>query len=324
MFRPGRAIPILAASLLALSAASVCAQTAEITLTASRVTWEVAPGQTVDAYAYNGTVPGPELRFRMGDPVRVTLINDLPEPTTIHWHGVAVPSGMDGVPGVSAPEVAPGGRFTYQFTAPAPGTYWYHPHFNSAAQIARGLYGLLIVDPAEGPSADFQSEFSLVIGELGMGARTMMLSGRGTGGMGGGMGPGMGGGMGPGMGGGMGPGMGGPEMASMGGSLLINGKTGPAIPDLRVRRGDRVLFRMVNTGNMVHPMHIHGMHWTVTATDGFDLPAPYRKDTLPLNAGERFDAVLDADNPGTWMIHCHNLMHTADGETGLTFRLIVE
>jgi manganese oxidase len=309
MIRPGRATPILTACLLALSVASLRGQTGEITLTASRVSWEVASGQTVDAYAYNGTVPGPELRFRTGDPVRVTLINDLPEPTTIHWHGVAVPSGMDGVPGISAPEVAPGGRFTYQFTAPAPGTYWYHPHFNSAAQIARGLYGLLVVDAAEGPSPDIQSEFSLVIGETGAGSRTMMLPGRGAGG---------------GMGGRMGLGMGGSEMGGMGGSLLINGKTGPAIPDVHVRRGDRVLFRMVNTGNMVHPMHVHGMHWTVTATDGFDLPAPYRKDTLPLNAGERFDAILDADNPGTWMIHCHNLMHTGDGETGLTFRLIVE
>lgn len=309
MTRRGRHPSILAACLLASAAGNLRSETHEITLTASRVSWEVAPGQTVDAYAYNGTVPGPELRFRTGDPVRVTLINDLPEPTTIHWHGVAVPSGMDGVPGVSAPEVAPGGRFTYQFTAPEPGTYWYHPHFNSAAQIARGLYGLLIVDPAEGPSPGFQSEFSLVIGEHGMGGRTMMLPGRGTGG---------------GMGSGMGPGMGGPGMGPMGGDLLINGKTGPAIPDLHVRRGDRVLFRMVNTGNMVHPMHVHGMHWTVTATDGFDLPAPYRKDTLPLNAGERFDAVLDADNPGTWMIHCHNLMHTGDGETGLSFRLIVD
>ena len=140
MSRPGRATPILAACLLTLSAASLRGQTGEITLTASRVTWEVAPGQTVDAYAYNGTVPGPELRFRTGDPVRVTLLNDLPEPTTIHWHGIAVPSGMDGVPGISAPEVAPGGRFTYQFTAPAPGTYLVSPPLQQrGADRARAL-----------------------------------------------------------------------------------------------------------------------------------------------------------------------------------------
>ena len=309
-----RRIAIFLGALLGLSALGLKAETREVTLTASSISWEIAPGQSIAAYAYNGTVPGPELRFRTGDSVRITLVNDLPEPTTIHWHGVPVPNGMDGVPDVSAPSVAPGGRFTYQFTAPAPGTYWYHPHFDSAAQIARGLYGLLIVDPAEGPSPNVQSELSLVIGEYGMGNRTMALPTRGTGGGMGGSGMG-----GSGMGG---PGMG--AMGAMGGELLINGKTGPAIPDLHVRRGDRVLFRMVNTGNMVHPMHVHGMHWTVTATDGFDLPAPYRKDTLALNAGERYDAVLDADNPGIWMIHCHNLMHTGDGGTGLSFRIIVE
>ena len=321
MTRPGRLTSILATSLLAIAVGSLRGETREVTLTASAVSWEISPGQSIAAYAYNGTVPGPELRFRTGDLVRITLVNDLPEPTTIHWHGVPVPNGMDGVPEVSAPLVAPGGRFTYQFTAPAPGTYWYHPHFDSAAQIALGLYGLLIVDPADGPSPNVQSELSLVIGEYGMESRTMALSPRGTdGGMGGsGMGgSGMGG---SGMGG---PSMGGSGMGPMGGELLINGKTGPAIPDLHVRRGTRVLFRMVNTGNMVHPMHVHGMHWTVTATDGFDLPAPYRKDTLPLNAGERYDAVLDADNPGIWMIHCHNLMHTGDDGTGLSFRLVVE
>ena len=293
------------------------AEVREITLTASPVTWEIAPGQTIEAYAYNGTVPGPEIRVQTGDDVRITLVNDLPEATTIHWHGVPVPNGMDGVPGVSAPEIAPGGRFTYRFTAPAPGTYWYHPHFDSAAQISRGLYGLLIVDPAAGAARAWDREFSMIIGESTMVGRTMEVPMRGSG-SGSGMGGGMGGGMTGGMGGGGGTGV------MMGDGLLINGKTAPAIPDLHVRRGERILFRMVNTGNMVHPMHVHGLHWQVVATDGFDVPAPYRKDTLPLNAGERYDGILLADNPGIWMIHCHNLMHTDDGQTGLAFRLIVE
>jgi FtsP/CotA-like multicopper oxidase with cupredoxin domain len=110
-------------------------------------------------------------------------------------------------------------------------------------------------------------------------------------------------------------------------TLLINGKTGPYVPDLRVRKGEKVLFRMVNTGNMVHPMHLHGMSWSVIATDGFAIPAPYRKDTLPLNAGERYDVLLDANNPGTWMLHCHNLQHVgenASGATGLTMLVVVE
>ena len=308
-----RRFPFVVLAMLAVVRGGLRAEVRELTLTASPIAWEVEPGRTIEAYAYNGTVPGPEIRVRTGDDVRVTLINDLPESTTIHWHGVAVPNGMDGVPGISAPEIAPGGRFTYQFTAPAPGTYWYHPHFDSAAQIARGLYGLLIVDPPASASPAWDRELSMVIGENSMAGRTMIVPDRGTG-----NGSGMGGGLGGGMGSGGGAG------SMMGDGLLINGKTAPAIPDVHVRRGERILFRMVNTGNMVHPMHVHGMHWQVVATDGFDLPAPYRKDTLPLNAGERYDAILTADNPGIWMIHCHNLIHTEDGRTGLAFRLIVE
>ena len=287
----------------------------DVTLTAAPATVEVAPGVTMSAWAYNGTVPGPVLRYHQGDTVRVTLVNDLPEATSIHWHGIPVPNGMDGVPGVSAPAVQPGQSFTYVFTAPPPGTYWYHPHADSAYQIGAGLYGLLIVDPPAGTSVAWTREALVVIGEQWNG----MMSSSGMGGMGSGM-PGM-------------PGSG-PRMpvapragAMMAGALLINGKTAPAIPDISVQRGEKVLFRFVNTGDMVHPMHVHGMHWLVTASDGFDLSSPYAKDTLPVNAGERYDAILDADNPGIWMVHCHNLMHvgeSAAGMTGLVFRLIVQ
>jgi manganese oxidase len=286
---------------LLASAGTARAATREFTFVAAPTRWEIAPGRSVSAYAYNGTLPGPEIHVREGDLLRVTLVNRLPEPTTIHWHGVPVPNGMDGVPGVTAPVVPPGGTFTYEFLAPSPGTYWYHPHHDSAAQIARGLYGLLIVDPPDG-SRSWDLEVPLVVGEFG--ASPMAGSG-GMGGMGGGMG---------------GAGM----MAS---TLLINGKTAPAIPEVRVKRGKKVLFRMVNTGNMVHPMHVHGMRWEVLATDGFDVPAPYRKDTLPVNAGERFDASLLADNPGRWLVHCHNLQHvgeSAGSMTGLVFELVVE
>ena len=281
-------------------AASARGATHDVVLTASAARWDAGGGRFVTAWTYNGSVPGPEIRVSKGDTVRVTLVNDLPEPTTIHWHGVPVPNGMDGVPGVSAPVVPVGGRFTYEFPAPAPGTYWYHPHADAAGQIARGLYGLLIVEPDVGTAKSYDRDFSLVIGEFG--AVTVAMGG----GMSGGMSSGMGG------------------MGS--GNLLINGKTGPYVPGLRLERGEKVLFRFVNTGNMVHPMHLHGMSWTVTATDGYDLPAPYRKDTLPVNAGERYDALLEATNPGTWMLHCHNLQHVgegASGMTGLTMKVVV-
>lgn len=308
-------LSVVSLILFAAIPASLRPEVREVTLAASPVDWEVSPGVRVSAWAYNGTVPGPTLRFHQGDQVRVRFVNDLPEPTTIHWHGVPVANGMDGVPGVSAPVIAPGSSFTYEFQAPAPGTYWYHPHADSAAQIARGLYGLLIVDPPAGTPVTWTREVPLVLGEFGGGMPTgpVMVPPRGRGGSSGG---GMGGGM-PGMPGGGAAGL------AMGGMFLVNGKAAPGIADVVVNRGERVLFRIVNTGNMVHPMHVHGMHWLVTATDGFDLPAAYRKDTLPVNAGERYDVVLDADNRGTWLIHCHNLMHVGDGPSGLTLRLEV-
>jgi FtsP/CotA-like multicopper oxidase with cupredoxin domain len=147
---------------------------------------------------------------------------------------------------------------------------------------------MLIVDPpADGTPPAYDQEVLLMIGEYSLGA--MMSGGIGT------------------------------------GLLLINGKTAPAIPDVHVRRAERVLFRIVNTGNMVHPMHVHGLHWLIVATDGFPLDAPYKKDTLlPVNAGERFDGIVSTDNPGTWMIHCHNLEHVTDRPSGLVFNFIVE
>jgi FtsP/CotA-like multicopper oxidase with cupredoxin domain len=314
-----RKTAVLLGALTLLSAAGLHAQGVGVTLTATPVTWEVAPNVTMSAWAYNGTVPGPILRYHQGDTVRVTLVNNLPEATTIHWHGIPVPNGMDGVPGISAPTVAPGSSFTYEFPAPPPGTYWYHPHADAAFQIASGLYGVLIVDPPVAAGKAWDDEVLVVIGDSGGGMMTgpglpTATRGRMPGGMGN---PGM-----------MGSGGSSPA-AMMASGLLINGKTGPSIPPVRVKRGDRVLFRFVNTGNMVHPMHIHGMAWTVTATDGFDLPAAarYKKDTLPINAGERYDAILLADNPGTWLVHCHNLMHVGESETGMTglvFQLIVE
>ena len=278
---------LLTICVVVLVNATMFAEERQYTLTASTTVWQVAPGRAVPAYAYNGTVPGPVLRGNVGDTFRITLINNLPVATTIHWHGLQVPNGMDGVPGLTSPIVRPGESFTYVFDVWSAGTYWYHPHADSSAQIGRGLYGMLIVDPrVDALPLAYDQEVLLMIGEYDWAA---MMSGT------------------------MGAGL-----------LLINGKSAPAIPDVRVRRGERVLFRIVNTGNMVHPMHVHGLHWLIVASDGFPLDSPFKKDTLPVNAGERFDGILLADNPGAWMIHCHNLDHVTDRPSGLAFNFIVE
>ena len=108
-----------------------------------------------EVWAYNGMVPGPELRFKQGERLRVEVENALGVATTVHWHGIRLPNAMDGVPGVTqAPIAAKGGRFSYEFELPDAGTYWYHPHLGGPEQVSRGLYGALVVEEREPPEAD--------------------------------------------------------------------------------------------------------------------------------------------------------------------------
>ena len=117
-------------------------------LTAAPTSIQQFDGRLLDVWAYNGKVPGPVLRVRLGEEIEVKLHNRLPQPTTIHWHGVRVPNAMDGVPGVTQEPVAPGASFTYRFTPKDAGTFWFHPHVRTAEQVERGLYGVLVVEDA--------------------------------------------------------------------------------------------------------------------------------------------------------------------------------
>jgi zinc transporter ZupT len=124
--------------------------------------WLVAPGVTQQAWTYDGTVPGPTIHVRQGDRVRVILINRLPEPTTIHWHGLSVAADMDGVPGMSQTAVGPGQSFVYTFTATTPGTYIYHTHYDDLNQLDRGLYGAVVVDAAH-PSEHVDRDYLMLL-----------------------------------------------------------------------------------------------------------------------------------------------------------------
>ncbi len=124
--------------------------------------WEMAPGIVTQAWTYNGTVPGPTIHVRQGDRVRVVLVNDLPAPTTIHWHGLTVDPDMDGVPGMSQSPVQPEQSFVYEFTASDPGTYIYHTHYDDLNQLDRGLYGAVVVDDAK-PQAHYDRDYLMLI-----------------------------------------------------------------------------------------------------------------------------------------------------------------
>ena len=138
-------------------------------LTASAVEWETEPGVVVEAFAYNGTVPGPQLRAEVGDRVRIVFRNELPEPSTIHFHGLVVPNAMDGVPVITQPAVMPGESFTYEFTVRNAGSHMYHPHFMAEHQVPMGLLGAFVVtDPAaDEPAADIDYTMILNDGPLG-------------------------------------------------------------------------------------------------------------------------------------------------------------
>lgn len=252
-------------------------------LTARPVRWPILKDVYVTAWTYNGTVPGPMIQVTEGDRVRITLRNELPEATSIHWHGLPVPNNMDGVPPFTQNAVEPGESFTYEFTAAPAGTFMYHSHVETDRQIPIGLYAPFIVDPqvAEGPKPAVDEVLMLgewTIGPDGETYPTMPMAGAE------------------------------PNF------FTINGKAFPDTPRVTVQLGDVVRLRLAGIGQFTHPMHLHGAFFKVVATDGNPVPeaAQLTKDTIAVNPGERYDIEFTATNPGTWILHCHVPHHVTN------------
>jgi FtsP/CotA-like multicopper oxidase with cupredoxin domain len=258
----------------------------QVTLTAAQVGLDLA-GRQVTAWAYNHTVPGPLLRVRAGEVLRVQLDNQLPEATTIHWHGIRLRNDMDGVPDMTQPPIGPGGRFTYEFTVPDPGTYFFHPHVR--LQLDRGLYApLLVDDPAEPGGYDQEAVVVLDDWTLGVGPTPEQLQARlmRQGGM-----------MSDGMGGGMMAQGGSAELGGVGGMIdyplyLLNGHPPTDPPTMRARPGQRLRLRVINAAaDTAFRLALGGHRLTVTHTDGFPV-APVTADALLVGMGERCDALV--------------------------------
>ncbi|MDQ6932887.1 MAG: copper oxidase [Candidatus Eremiobacteraeota bacterium] len=269
-------------------------------LEAGLVSWHILSDTAVGAYAYNGQVPGPLIRIRQGDRVRVVLTNHLQEPTSIHWHGLVLPNAMDGVPPLTQKAVPPGGTFTYEFTGTQSGTYFYHSHVNSDRQQALGLYGALIVDPRKSV-VGYDKEVTVELGEW------TVRDGKTY------------------------PSM--PMEGLMPNFFTINGKAYPSTETINLKVGQKLLVRFIGTNSgFVHPMHIHGGPFRVVATDGNPIPvsAQVLKDTLQVAPGERYDVVWPARLKGHWLLHCHINHHITndgaeiDGAGGLTEVINVE
>jgi plastocyanin len=241
-------------------------------------------------------VPGPELRVREGDLVRVTVKNALPVPTTIHWHGVDLDWRMDGPPGVNQDPIEPGQTFVYEFVAYPAGTRIYHSHVDPNVQLELGLYGALIIEPREPEPVRYDREYTYLLDELAADFTTKVALGKDRLPMSE-----------------FGNGRGGALFYDQ---FLMNGKAGSAIPPLRLKAGERVRVRLINVGSLPHAMHTHGHIFKIIATDGNPVPpaGQWRKDTILIGPGERYDLELAAYNPGVWMFHCHMPNH---GENGM-------
>ena len=263
-------------------------------LEAAVTLWNILPWVRVAAYAFNGQVPGPRIRIVEGDHVRIVVRNSLPEPTTIHWHGLVVPNTMDGPAEITQAPIQPGGTFTYEFAAQQAGTFFYHSHAKPDRQQALGLYGALIIDPKQG-SSHYDQELVVQLQEWlyknGYTFPAMPMDG-------------------------MQPNF-----------FTINGKSYPATETVHLRRGQDLLVRLIGSSSgFVHPMHIHGGPFTIVATDGSSVPEGARlvKDTVNVGPGERYDVVWHAREPGRWLLHCHINHHTTNdnreeqGAGGLT------
>lgn len=240
-------------------------------LRAEPVRTEFVPGRVVDAWGFNGSVPGPTIEIDEGDTVRILVENHLPEVFCPHWHGLEVPIAMDGTPGISQDPIEPGGSFTYEFTIQQNGTFFYHSHM--AMQEMMGMIGMFIVHPkaAHTPTAD--RDFGIILQEWMIQPNNTVPN----------------------------------TLAMEFNWLTMNGKAGPATTPLIVKRGERVRIRFVNMGMDHHPIHLHGHQFVVTGTEAGRAGGPFtfRENTVIVGVAQSRDIEFVANNPGDWMLHCH-------------------
>jgi manganese oxidase len=251
----------------------------EFHLIAEPVRRQLAPGMTAHLWGYNGQSPGPTIECVKGDRLRIFVTNKLPEHTTIHWHGVLLPNGMDGVGGLTQPQIPVGKTYVYEFAMKKSGTFMYHPHADEMVQMAMGMMGFIVVHPKNPTFMRVDRDFVFLINayDIEPGAHT-------------------------------------PKIATMTDFNLWswNSRVFPGIDHLAVRKGDRVRVRMGNLTMTAHPIHLHGYDFEVTGTDGGWVPKSARwpevTTDVPVGAMRAFEFV--ATEPGDWAFHCHKSHHT--------------
>jgi FtsP/CotA-like multicopper oxidase with cupredoxin domain len=250
----------------------------EFHLVAEPVVREIAPGMKANLWGYNGQSPGPTIEAVEGDRIRIFVTNKLPEVTTVHWHGVLLPSGMDGVSGLTQPPIGVGKTFMYEFVLQRSGTFMYHPHADEMTQMAMGMMGLFIVHPKDARQFKADRDFGFILNAYDIE-----------------------------------PGSATPRVNTMLDFNLWtwNSRAFPGIEPFVARTGDRVRIRVGNLTMTNHPIHMHGPHFEVVGTDGGWVPksARWPEVTTDIAVGQmrafEFDALA-----GDWAIHCHKSHHT--------------
>ena len=232
---------------------------------------EFIPGRVVDAWGMNGSVPGPTIQVNEGDRVRFVVENRLPEPYSMHWHGLEVPNNMDGMPGISQDLIPPGGKFVYEFTVHQNGTFFYHSHM--AMQEMMGLIGLFIIHPRRAHAPRVDRDYAIVMQEWAILPNNTIPN----------------------------------SLAMEFNWLTFNGKAGPAITPMLCKLGERVRIRLVNLGMDHHPIHLHGHQFYVTGSEGGRIrtTAVEPANTVLVGVAQARDIEFVANNPGDWHFHCH-------------------
>jgi len=254
-------------------------------LTAEEVWHEFVPKTDANealrakCWGYNGQVHGPTIECVEGDRLRIYVTNKLPAPTSVHWHGIILPSGMDGVGGLSQKAIQPGETFKYEFTVWQHGTLMYHAHHDEMTQMALGMLGVIVIHPREpkGPPPD--RDFVYMLSEWKIVPGTSRPD---------------------------------PNEMTDFNILTLNAKAYPGTAPIVVQQGDRVRLRIGNLSAMDHhPIHFHGHYWWVTETDGGVIPesARWPETTVLVPVGSTRTVEFVADNPGDWALHCHMTHH---------------
>lgn len=249
-------------------------------MVAEEVEHEFAPGLKATCWGYNGQVHGPTIEVVEGDRVRFYVTNRLPAPTTVHWHGILLPNGMDGVGGLNQKAIRPGETFKYEFTIrQAAGTGMYHSHHDEMTQMALGMTGLFIIHPRRPRGPRIDRDFAIMLHEWRIDAGTRRPN---------------------------------PNEMTDFNVLTMNAKAFPGTEPLVVQKGQRVRIRLGNLSAMDHhPIHLHGYQFLITETDGGTIPksAQWPETTVVVPVGSTRTIEFVADEPGDWAMHCHMTHH---------------